>query len=109
MKHRWQAAQGVYFAHRHAERVRRAITPFYGGGHWWALPYALVICESGGIYTQTYGAYSILDPAWYSWGGRTAHAGEASPTEQDRVAHYGYSRYGEGPWECKADGEPHPF
>ena len=89
------------------------MTPFYGctpyGCGWFALPVLLVICESSGNYHFPYGAYSILDPAWHAWGGKTAHAGEASKREQDRVAHYGYIHYGTSPWECGIDGEPHPF
>lgn len=113
MRHIWRRDQRRYFEHRRAELRRIRITPFYGctpyGCGWFALPVALVICESSGNYNYPYGAYSILDPAWQEWGGQTAHAGEASKHEQDRVAHYGYSHYGESPWECKADGQPHPF
>lgn len=80
------------------------MTPFCGNGTCYALPIPLVICESGGNYSFPYGAYSILDPAWHEWGGRTAHAGEASKREQDRVAHVGWKMYGDGAWECKSDG-----
>lgn len=105
----WVRDRRRFYAHRRAELWRERVTPFYGGGHWWALPYPMVVCESSAIYTQPYGAYSILDPAWREWGGRTAHAGEASPREQDLVAHHGWLIYGEGAWECKGDGHPHPF
>lgn len=69
----------------------------------------MVVCESGAIYTQTYGAYSMLDPAWHEWGGNTAHAGEGSEREQDLAAHHGWQLYGEGAWECKSDGQPHSY
>jgi hypothetical protein len=109
LKQRWRELQGEYFDRRRAELWRRRVTPFCSSGTCYALPVPLVICESGGNYGFTYGAYSILDPAWSAWGGETAHAGEASKREQDFVAHRGYSRYGESPWECKGDGAPHPF
>jgi hypothetical protein len=104
MRHRWRADQAAYYEHRADMLYRQRVTPFYGGGNWWAIPYAMVICESGGNYGFTYGAYSILDPAWQEWGGQTAHAGEASAAEQDRVAAVGWDLYGEGAWECKSDG-----
>jgi hypothetical protein len=100
----WRRQQAGFFEHRRDELWRVRVTPFYGGGRWWALPYLLVVCESGADYSQTYGAYSILDPAWREWGGQTAHAGEASKREQDRVAHVGWGLYGESAWECKSDG-----
>ncbi len=109
IKHRWATAKHAFYKHRRVQLWRIRVTPYLGGGGWWALPYSIVVCESGGNYHFTYGAYSILDPAWHAWGGKTTHAGEASKREQDRVAHYGWSHYGEGPWECKSDGEPHPF
>jgi hypothetical protein len=104
MRHRWRQDKAAFYAHRRHMLYRQHVTPFYGGGNWWAIPYGMVVCESGGNYSFTYGAYSILDPAWHEWGGRTAHAGEASPAEQDRVAAVGWDLYGEGAWECKADG-----
>ena len=104
LKKRWRELQAAFFDRRRAELRRRRVTPFCSNGTCYALPVPLVICESGGNYSFTYGAYSILDAAWRAWGGKTAHAGEASKREQDLIAHYGYSRYGESPWECKGDG-----
>ena len=109
MQQTWRRDQEAFYAHRRAELWRIRVTPFWGGGNWWALPYPMVICESSANYTQPYGAYSILDPAWQEWGGRTAHAGEASEREQDLVAHRGWRIYGESAWECKGDGHPHSF
>jgi hypothetical protein len=104
-KHAWRRAQRAFYAHRRAELWRVRVTPFPGpGGTWWSTPYPLVVCESGADYGKPYGAYSILDPAWADWGGRTAHAGEASKKEQDRVAAVGWAMYGDGAWECKSDG-----
>jgi len=109
LRKRWRELQAAFFERRRTELWRRRVTPFYGctsigGCGWWALPVALVDCESGGNYLFPYGAYSILDPAWRDWGGQTAHAGEASKREQDLVAHRGWLLYGEGAWECKGDG-----
>lgn len=104
MKRSWALYRRIFYKHRRHELWRSRVTPYCEGARCYALPVALVICESGGNYDFPYGAYSILDPAWRAWGGRTAHAGEATKREQDRVAHHGFSRYGEAPWECKGDG-----
>ena len=104
LRKHWAESKAAFYEHRRRQLWRVRVTPFSGGGHWWALPYGIVVCESGGNYGFTYGAYSILDPAWREWGGQTAHAGEASKREQDRVAAVGWDLYGEGAWECKSDG-----
>lgn len=109
MRHIWRRDKRRFYQHRRAELWRVRVTPFPGpGGTWWSTPYPLVLCESGADYGKPYGAYSILDPAWREWGGRTAHAGEASKREQDLVAHHGWLLYGESAWECGSDGAVHP-
>jgi len=109
MKRSWERGKHRYNSRRRIYLFRERVTPFYGGGKWWAIPYPMVICESSGI-NFTYGYYSILDPAWHEWsGGLGGHAGEYSKRTQDLAAAVGWDRYGEGAWECKSDGEPHPF
>lgn len=109
MKDVWTADKKQFYERRARELFRVRITPFYGGGKWWAIPYSMVICESSGI-NFTYGYYSMLDPAWHEWsGGLGGHAGEYSKRLQDKAAAVGWDMYGEGAWECKSDGEPHPF
>ena len=67
---------------------RHRVTPFFYGGHFWAVPYPIALCESGGdYYIGPYGAYGlILEPPWMS------------PRQQDLAAHRLYERYGEAPW-----------
>jgi hypothetical protein len=68
-------------------RVR--VTPFYYGGHWWAAPYPIALCESGGDYfVGPSGAYGLIPP-FPQW---------LSPREQDRIAHRLYVEQGEAPW-----------
>jgi hypothetical protein len=80
---------------------RERVTPFFYAGHWWAAPYPIALCESGGdYYVGPAGAYGLIGPGWRTGGGAqfAATAGEATPREQDIVAHRLFSRYGEQPW-----------
>lgn len=108
MKRTWRADRKAFSRHRNAQLFRVRVTPFYGGGNWWAIPYTMVICESSARYYITHGAYSMTTPAWNLYNGpaRTgaALAGEASERWQDVIAHEHWARYGEGGWECKQDG-----
>lgn len=77
------------------------MTPFHYAGHWWAAPYPIALCESGGDYHVGFaGAYGLIAPGWSAGGGLrfAPTAGEATPREQDLVAHRLFSRYGESPW-----------
>lgn len=67
---------------------RQRVTPFFYGGHWWAAPYPIALCESGGdYYVGPYGAYGlIMEPEYMS------------PREQDLAAHRLYVQFGESPW-----------
>jgi hypothetical protein len=58
------------------------ITPYYGGGQCWAIPYDIVLCESGGSLTAqnpsgAYGAYQLLGHGEYEG---------MSKAEQDAMA-----------------------
>lgn len=109
MQELWQKDKRHYKKHREKMIWITEVTPFYGGGEWWAIPYSMVLCESSGV-NFTYGYYSMLDPAWHEWsGGLGGHAGEYSKHLQDKAASVGWDIYREGAWECKSDGEPHPY
>lgn len=54
-------------------------TPYYGGGQCWAIPYDIVLCESGGSYT----AYN---PSGASGAYQLMIGGGGSPAEQDAAA-----------------------
>lgn len=101
MKARWRKDREAYFQHRREEFWRERITPFPGGGNWWAIPYCSVIAESGGDYYIGYaGAYGLITPTWQSYGGGeyAGNAGEAAPGEQDLVAHRVYVDNGSAAW-----------
>ncbi len=62
-----------------------------GPGGPWAIPWAVVQCESGGQNTglnwaTASGYYQIIDSTWKGLGGSTQHAYQASKAEQDRLA-----------------------
>jgi hypothetical protein len=62
-----------------------------GPGGPWAIPWAIVQCESGGqnLPPNSAGAsgyYQMLDSTWAGLGGSTAHAFQAPKAEQDRFA-----------------------
>ena len=81
-------------AERELERLlaeRRQAAGQAGPGGPWAIPWAIVQCESGGqnLPPNSAGAsgyYQMLDTTWAGLGGSTAHAFEASKAEQDRLA-----------------------
>ena len=71
----------------------------------WAIPSAIVMCESGGNYgavnssSGAGGAYQILPSTWELYGG-SGLPQNASPAEQDRVAAMIWADSGGGAWEC---------
>lgn len=97
----WERDRRRYYAHRQVMLWRTRVTPFAGGGRWWAIPYWHVVCESGGDYHVGYaGAYGLTAPAWNGYGGRAfaANAGSATPREQDIVAHRLWEAAGDSAW-----------
>jgi peptidoglycan hydrolase CwlO-like protein len=63
----------------------------YGPGGPWAIPWAIVQCESGGYnhppnWAGASGYYQIIPSTWAGFGGSGPHAYLASKAEQDRVA-----------------------
>jgi septal ring factor EnvC (AmiA/AmiB activator) len=72
-----------------AARARAAMVPGPGGP--WAIPWAVVQCESGGQnlppnFASASGYYQILASTWKLFGGSGPAAWKASKAEQDRVA-----------------------
>ncbi len=79
------------------EYFRQTYTPNAGPGDtWWAIPYYIVSCESGGNF-QAYsyafqggGAYGILDSEWVRYGGHELsgawRADQAKPFYQHIIA-----------------------
>jgi peptidoglycan hydrolase CwlO-like protein len=73
-----------------AERAAAAVT-LAGPGGPWAIPWAIVQCESGGqnLPPNAAGAsgyYQMLPSTWRGLGGSTPQAYQASKAEQDRLA-----------------------
>ncbi len=73
-----------------AERARAASTTAGPGGPW-AIPWAIVECESGGQnvppnWAGASGYYQFMPATWRGLGGSTPHAYQASKAEQDRLA-----------------------
>lgn len=79
-----------------------------GPGGPWAIPYAIVECESGGQdlppnSATASGYYQFLDATWKGLGGSTKHAYQASKAEQDRLAARLWAGgAGAGNWDCAA-------
>jgi len=70
---------------------RISASPAYAGGKW-AIPTAIVMCESGGNYhavnaggSGAGGAYQIMPSTWAAHGGHGLPQ-DAPPAEQDRIA-----------------------
>jgi len=73
-----------------AEQATAAVS-LVGPGGPWAIPYAIVQCESGGqnLPPNSAGAsgyYQFLPSTWAGLGGSTEHAYQAPKAEQDRLA-----------------------
>jgi septal ring factor EnvC (AmiA/AmiB activator) len=67
------------------------VGPTYGPSGGWAIPYAIVLCESGGQnltpnYAGASGYYQIMPATWKLFGGSGPAAYLASKSEQDAVA-----------------------
>jgi len=71
----------------------------------WAIPEAIVMCESGGNYDAVNsssgagGAYQILPSTWDLYGGE-GNPEDASPGEQDDIAAQIWADSGGGAWVC---------
>ncbi|MDX6651788.1 MAG: hypothetical protein QOJ38_569 [Solirubrobacterales bacterium] len=76
--------------------------------HWlgnWAIPEAVVMCESGGNFhavngsSGAGGAYQIIPSTWSAYGGK-GRPQDASPKEQGRIAAAIWHDSGPGAWVC---------
>lgn len=87
-------------------------TPFPGpNGTYWAIPWSIVSCESGGNFTQTNnagsgagGAYQIMPDTWINYGGGkwASRAEYAPPKAQHIIASRIWAGgSGRSQWECK--------
>lgn len=74
----------------------------------WAIPWAIVQCESGGVNHRpnsagASGYYQFIPQTWRALGGSTPHAYQASRAEQDRLASKLWAGgSGAGNWDCAA-------
>lgn len=74
----------------------------------WAIPWAIVQCESGGVNHRpnsagASGYYQFIPQTWQAMGGSTPHAYQASRAEQDRLARKLWAGgAGAGNWDCAA-------
>ena len=71
----------------------------------WAIPEAIVMCESGGNFNAVNsssgagGAYQILPSTWELYGGE-GDPEDASPAEQSEIAAQIWADSGAAAWEC---------
>ncbi len=85
-----------------ARQAQSEVATWFGE---WAIPYAIVMCESGGDFTAVNptsgagGAYQILPSTWHLYGGEGLPQ-DASPEEQSRIAALIWADSGASAWEC---------
>ena len=86
----------------------RAVGGSQGAGSSWAIPWAIVQCESGGqnFTPNSAGAsgyYQFMPQTWKALGGSTPNAYQAPKAEQDRLARKLWNGgAGAGNWDCAA-------
>jgi septal ring factor EnvC (AmiA/AmiB activator) len=85
-----------------ARQAQGEVASWFGD---WAIPYAIVICESGGNFTAVNpssgagGAYQILPSTWHLYGGEGLPQ-DASPQQQSEIAAEIWADSGAAAWEC---------
>ncbi len=90
------------------EAQKRASVNKSGPGGPWAIPWAIVQCESGGQnlppnYATASGYYQFIRSTWKGLGGSTSDAYKASKAEQDRLAAKLWAGgSGAANWDCAA-------
>ncbi len=79
--------------------------PPLGPNGGWAIPYSIVLCETGGTnvppnYATASGYYAIVSAAWKQYGGSGPAAYLAPKSEQDAVARRIWDAVGPKAWVC---------
>lgn len=79
--------------------------PPLGPNGGWAIPYSIVLCETGGTnvppnYATASGYYAIVSAAWQQYGGSGPAAYLAPKSEQDAVARRIWDSVGPKAWVC---------
>jgi septal ring factor EnvC (AmiA/AmiB activator) len=79
--------------------------PALGPNGGWAIPYSIVLCESGGQNDPpnsagASGYYQIIPSTWLQYGGTGPAAYLAPKSEQDAVAKRIWDGAGPGAWDC---------
>ena len=79
--------------------------PPLGPNGGWAIPYSIVLCETGGTnvppnYATASGYYAIVSAAWKQYGGSGPAAYLAPKSEQDAVARRIWDSVGPKAWVC---------
>lgn len=107
IKKKWNTARKIFYRHSKKMEYWHKITPYKGGGKRWAIPYYIVVCESGARLNSAAapsGAYGLLRSTWHQFRSKRArkyHMPYVAPKiEQDKVAHILWKRYGGSPWTC---------
>lgn len=94
----WERKRRIYYRYR----AFRKIAPYPGGGTFWAVPYSIVRCESGGSWSAynpsgALGPYQLLGHG-APWPVRGWH----DKMEHHRIAGALYRAYGTSPWTASA-------
>jgi hypothetical protein len=86
---------------KHARQLKHVL-PYEGGGRRWALPYNVVVCESGASFSPHSGAYGIIDSTWVSFGGTryAPYPGAATPWQQSVITAKVRDFAGPSGWSC---------
>ena len=85
-----------------AQQAQSEVSQWFGD---WAIPEAIVMCESGGNFEAVNpssgagGAYQILPSTWELYGGE-GDPEDASPQDQSDIAAQIWADSGAGAWEC---------
>ncbi len=97
-----QAAQAQQAQEASAAAAQQTVASWVGD---WAIPEAIVMCESGGNFNAVNpssgagGAYQILPSTWRLYGG-SGSPQDASPSEQSRIAAQIWAESGPSAWAC---------
>lgn len=96
MKRTWARDRVSYGRYREF----RQVAPYPGGGTWWAIPYYIVACESGGSWSAynpsgAAGPYQLL-----GWGAPYPADTWREKMANHRIAAGLWDDYGNSPWVC---------